>query len=215
MTDLIAFTVPETPADAVAEIARVKAAESLIAGHDKAVRAWLEPRIRDLSEQAGGQFTLRADAGTAVIQGGNAKPRITDADAFADWCRDVDDTLVEQTERVEVIDHQAVITAITDPRDPTRSIAETHADRWHDLVAALKIVTEWRVADGAVEGLLDRGLLIVLDGYCVDTTTGEKVPGVAVTYSREMLVVRPDKKLVSRLAAEMAPSVPELDGGES
>lgn len=212
MTTLEQFVAPDStkPADLVAVLARVAGLRVVIDEREQQVRGRLDAQVRTLMEAAGGQFTVRAEAGTAYIAGGNPKPTVTDREAFASWYADeVGGGII--TDRVEVLDHAEAARLL--------GMLDDHAGNRLDLATlaekAFQIVPEYLLPDGALDSLVESGRAAVSDEHLVDTDTGEPIPGVTVRYSREQLTVRPDRGFRDRVASALRSDLPALDGGDA
>lgn len=180
----------DTAAEKLATLTRVAGLEDSIKARKDAIRDALEEQVVALSAAAGGQFTLRTPDGTALIQGGNLKPRVEDRPAFARWLETVDADLVAWTPRVEVRDHAAAAEALTQE-------GGDYAEILGRLDAALDVIDEPLFDPEILDRLVkDRQIYLTEDGaYPVeDGVVGEDpIPGLAVSTSRETLVVKPAK----------------------
>lgn len=214
--DLVPFlTTGDTPADKVAVLARVAGLKDVIAEREQIVRDGLEDSVRALSEAAGGQFTLRCDAGTAVLQGGNPKPTVRDREALASWLADEEPDLVAFVDRVEVVDHEAAAAALG-RSDLWQSDADDDAEEFVDvacrLASALKLVREALFPEDVLDQLLGNGYEIAGE-VLVHVESGQPLPGVSVGTTREQLRVTPNKGVRSAAADELRAKLGALPAG--
>lgn len=212
--DLVPFLAAgDTPADKVAVLARVAGLKDVIAEREQAVRSDLEASVRTLAEAAGGQFTLRCDAGTAVLQGGNAKPTFRDREALASWLADEEPHLVTFVERVEVLDHGILaeslgrLASAQKHDDPAAAAAEA----WN-LAGYLKVVREPLMPEDVLDQLVANGYAIAGE-VVVHVESGQPLPGVTVTTTREQLRVTPNKDVRGRVAADLRGQLGALTTG--
>lgn len=222
MTSLVPFTQPNSPADAVREVARTDAAVEVLKEHKKQVKAWLDGRMTELREQAGSKVNVKgASDSSAFYSGGKLQLTVTDDEAFGTWLTEHRPDDVEWTERVQA-----------DPDDLAwlLSLAES-GDALFDLREAIvKVVTRVGVPVFA-EGLLDDLLLDATETHLhvrlhdpddgapklFDVASGEVVPGLSVSRTSETLTVRGGKlkkAYVEQMKQQLFDGADALDQGD-
>lgn len=180
--DLEVFAGPgDTVAQRMDAVIQARALEELVKRAKKHTDEALEDSVRQLADTAGGGgFTYRHEDWSAVLTDPKPKPKIDDAETFAEWYVDVGGE-VRFVERVEVADHYLAVELVRDAGNV----------QWDDLLGCLKIVSETILPDDPFTPLVKDGTVKVTDAGVIDTSTGERVPGTAVSRDTPKLQVRP------------------------
>jgi hypothetical protein len=212
MNDLELFNAGNTLDERMRAVAQGTVLVDVIKALLGEARTALEDSVRQVSEQTGTAFTARKSGVTALVTDPQPKPRVTDPQAFGEWCwhnAPAAYLKVERRERVEVVDHAGAAAAIdalvgdTDAVDATTVL---------DLIGALAIRTEYVLPSDPFTPLIDKGRVVVTPDGVVDVETGEEVPGTTVTVARATLQVRLDKaaKAAAKRQVRDALGLPEL-----
>lgn len=188
--------------DAIERIARIKALTGWLAAMEKPLRAWLEAKGYEVEQMTGSAFrTEAADIGKAHLSNPQPKPRISDADTFADWYAAAGGTVAE-TVRVHIVDEQRAAEILADVL-ASDSAYELSAQQVAELAASIKVTTDKVLPADPLDQLVASGQAAVTPNGVVDEN-GEKIPGTAVTEpGPRTLTVTPDKLLKERVAREL------------
>lgn len=202
MTDIVPLlTHNDTLASKCEVLSRIKGATDVIGDVEDSIRSEVEAEIRSLAGQAGGTFSFRfGDDGSATIAGGRRKVSVSDAEAHRPYAQQHGFD-VEVRRSVAITNEAAALDAID-------------ADDLESFRAAVDVKETPVYAKDHTDRLLERAEPDG-DGRLVDVETGEVVPGVSVSYSRDYLSVRADRPVRERTATMLRSRLtPQVEDGQ-
>lgn len=215
MTDIVPLlTHDDTLASKCEVLSRIKGATDVIGDVEDSIRREVEAEIRSLADQAGGTFSFRfGDDGSATIAGGNRKVAVSDADAHRPYAEEHGFDM-ETRLGVEIRDERAALQVLLDDRPDDTSDPHVVVEMFTKLVESLHMTETVVFAEDHVDRLLERAEPDG-DGRLVDVETGEVVPGVSVSYSRDYLQVRTDRPARERTATMLRSRLtPQVKDGQ-
>lgn len=190
----------DTLAERTRAVARGTVLVDVVKGLQDQAREALRQAVEAESERTGTAFTARLDGVTALLTDPQPKPRVADHGAFAGWFADAYPDDVQKVDRVEVLSPRGAVKVLSVIESPIfAEDTPTLAAAAVDLAACLSVTTEVLLPEKALDLAYDRGRLHVTDDHVIDVTTGEPVPGLAVSRAKPVLQVKLDKQ--ARVAA--------------